>query len=255
MSAHHGSRRPIEIRRWLVDGDLSAGRCAGLNPRLVNISGALAGGSDYDDFGAVRSQTGSSSIFGFSGEQTDGSGLVYLRGRYYGPVVGRFLSADDRMPNGPGTPGYNLYGYVANNPTTLTDPSGHASGVEYAANVVTKTPKPFWYDAMWAGRVVEEAGPMAPGYGIYLKLLALGLALAIIPSDQGQLRQSPSPKLPLAPPNASPTPSGSPETATQTSPLQAPAPLDTTSRARTGEPVYRVYQSRGETRSDYSGRQ
>jgi hypothetical protein len=35
------------------------------------------------------------------------------------------------QPNAPGTQGYNLYAYVANNPTTWLDPSGHnpAAGV------------------------------------------------------------------------------------------------------------------------------
>lgn len=40
-------------------------------------------------------------------------------------MTGRFLSADPVQPNAPGTQGYNLYAYVANNPTTWVDPSGH----------------------------------------------------------------------------------------------------------------------------------
>jgi hypothetical protein len=35
------------------------------------------------------------------------------------------LSADSVQPNGPGTQGFNLYVYVANNPTTWIDPTGH----------------------------------------------------------------------------------------------------------------------------------
>ncbi|MCB0187996.1 MAG: hypothetical protein KDE31_27200, partial [Caldilineaceae bacterium] len=37
-----------------------------------------------------------------------------------------FLSADPVQPNAPGTQGYNLYAYVANNPTTWVDPSGYS---------------------------------------------------------------------------------------------------------------------------------
>ena len=33
------------------------------------------------------------------------------------------------QPNAPGSQGYNLYAYVANNPTRWTDPSGHAFGI------------------------------------------------------------------------------------------------------------------------------
>ena len=44
----------------------------------------------------------------------------------YSPGLGRFLSRDTVSPTAPGTQGYNPYAYAANNPTTWTDPSGHA---------------------------------------------------------------------------------------------------------------------------------
>ena len=48
------------------------------------------------------------------------------------PSLGRFLSADSVQPNAPGTQGYDPYAYVANNPTTWTDPSG-----DFASNEAT----------------------------------------------------------------------------------------------------------------------
>ena len=104
---------------------------------LSDGSGALSGTADYSVFGAVRSQSGASSTFGYTGEQTDAAtGLVYLRARYLSPALGRFLSADSVQPNAPGTTGYNTYAYVANNPTTWTDPSGHqvAAGAPRGGN-------------------------------------------------------------------------------------------------------------------------
>jgi signal peptidase I len=43
---------------------------------------------------------------------------VFVRARYLNPALGRFTSADSVQPNAPGTRGYNVYSYVANNPTT-----------------------------------------------------------------------------------------------------------------------------------------
>jgi RHS repeat-associated protein len=96
---------------------------------VADASGVLVGSADYDVFGAVRGTSTTGSSFGFTGEQTDAeTGLLFLRSRYYAPGSGRFLSADTVQPNAPGTQGYHLYAYVANNPTTWTDPSGHLAG-------------------------------------------------------------------------------------------------------------------------------
>ncbi len=86
--------------------------------------------TDHDAFGAVRSQSGASLSLGFTGQLTDPStGFIDLRARELDPTLGRFLSADTVQPNAPGTQGYNLYAYTANNPTTWTDLSGHVAGL------------------------------------------------------------------------------------------------------------------------------
>ncbi len=77
----------------------------------------------------MLSQTGSSLALGYTGQLTDPStGFVDLRARELDPTLGRFLSADTVQPNAPGTQGYNLYAYTANNPTTWTDLSGNSVG-------------------------------------------------------------------------------------------------------------------------------
>ncbi len=93
---------------------------------VTNLAGTLTGTADYDTFGAVRASTGTGSVFGYTGEQFDAeTGYTYLRARYLNPALGRFTSADTIQPNAPGTQGFNLYAYVASNPTTWVDPSGH----------------------------------------------------------------------------------------------------------------------------------
>jgi len=92
---------------------------------LADEAGSLVGTASYEAFGAPRTSSGASSLFGFTGEPTDATGLVYLRARTLDPATGRFLSADSVIPNAPGTSGYNLYAYAGNDPTTWTDPTGH----------------------------------------------------------------------------------------------------------------------------------
>ena len=89
----------------------------GSTVNLCDSSGNVTVSYTYDAFGAIRSQTGSSSNYWkFAGEQRDEeSGFDYLRARYYDPEVGRFLGED---PLGGG------FAYVSNNPVNLVDPSG-----------------------------------------------------------------------------------------------------------------------------------
>jgi RHS repeat-associated protein len=99
---------------------------------VTDASGAVIGAASYDVFGATRDATGTLGTFGFTGEQEDPTGLLFLRARYYNPQVGRFLSADALQPNAFGTGGWNQYGYVAGNPTTSVDPTGFGPLVEYS---------------------------------------------------------------------------------------------------------------------------
>jgi len=73
--------------------------------------------AQYDVYGALTSHPGSTSDEqGFAGEQTDPTGLQYLRARYYDPSTGRFLSRDPL--------GSHSYYYANDNPVSATDPTG-----------------------------------------------------------------------------------------------------------------------------------
>lgn len=96
---------------------------------LAGSSGSPAGSASFEAFGARRTSSGTTSVFGFAGEPMDGTGFVDLRARALDPGIGRFLSIDTVRPNAPGGQGYNLYSYVANNPATWIDPSGHYAQV------------------------------------------------------------------------------------------------------------------------------
>jgi RHS repeat-associated protein len=80
----------------------------------------------YHPFGTVRYTEGANPTdFGFAGQRHDGTGLVFMRARYYDPLLARFASADTIVPE-PGNPqGLNRFAYVGNNPVRYVDPSGH----------------------------------------------------------------------------------------------------------------------------------
>jgi RHS repeat-associated protein len=78
----------------------------------------------YDSFGNVRSETnaGTDFRFGYTGRELDGeTGLYYYRARYYDAQTGQFIGQD---PLSFGATDTNLYRYVFNSSTNLTDPSG-----------------------------------------------------------------------------------------------------------------------------------
>lgn len=91
--------------------------------QVANTSGMVGEPWAYDPFGNPLGASGSSA-YGYAGKWTDGTGLQYLRARYYSPEQGRFITRDPFTGylNQPST--LNPYAYVTNDPINLTDPSG-----------------------------------------------------------------------------------------------------------------------------------
>ena len=88
----------------------------------LSTAGAVQTRYGYDPYGvATATGTASDNPFQFTGRENDGTGLLAYRNRYYNPAWGRFVSED---PIGLQGGDVNLYRYVRNNPTALTDPSG-----------------------------------------------------------------------------------------------------------------------------------
>lgn len=92
---------------------------------VTDSTGAVEQTMDYDVFGRMRSMTGANgTTYTFTGEENDGSALIYLRARYYDPATGRFLSRDPYPADVHDTQTIHRYVYVKNNPTNYVDPSG-----------------------------------------------------------------------------------------------------------------------------------
>lgn len=75
---------------------------------------------EYDVFGAIRSEVGTSdNPRKFTGKEYESDVKLYYYGaRYYDPHIGRFVSRD------PAGDGLNWYAYAFNNPLFFIDPTG-----------------------------------------------------------------------------------------------------------------------------------
>jgi RHS repeat-associated protein len=87
---------------------------------VSNGTGGTDGTARYDAWGVRLSGTGVIPQYGYTGREPDGTGLIYYRGRYYDPALGRFTQRDPIGLAG----GLNQYAYVGNNPINYTDPTG-----------------------------------------------------------------------------------------------------------------------------------
>ena len=87
--------------------------------QMTSITGGVTLAKSYEPYGEVLSSTGSGAgMYGFTGEQTDNTSLVFLRARYYAPGQGRFITAD------PSRQERNLYWYSLSDPVNRVDHSG-----------------------------------------------------------------------------------------------------------------------------------
>jgi len=82
---------------------------------MVDDTAVVQSSVSFDPYGNPMSPYGEG--FGFTGEQTDANGSVFLRARYYEPAMGTFIKRDPAE-----TP--NRYAYVSGNPVNMIDPSG-----------------------------------------------------------------------------------------------------------------------------------
>ncbi|HEV2362738.1 MAG TPA: RHS repeat-associated core domain-containing protein, partial [Caulobacteraceae bacterium] len=100
---------------------------------VTDSSGNVLQRLSYDAWGMRRNPDGTVPVNpitgiitrGFTGEEMmDDVGLINFNARLYDPQLGRFLAADPAMRNEYLDKLLDRYGYVGDNPLSLTDPSG-----------------------------------------------------------------------------------------------------------------------------------
>jgi RHS repeat-associated protein len=149
---------------------------------MTNAAGAVVSRSSYDVFGerSLAAGTDLGQPFGFTGREHDQSGLVYARQRYLSTIHGQWTQVDPAgMIDGP-----NRYGYVAGNPTGLSDPMGLCfwTAFEREFEFGLRANREFfsygpWRDGFFAKFTVEKVIKMVAGFFVaYFVAKEVGLA-------------------------------------------------------------------------------
>jgi RHS repeat-associated protein len=117
----------MNATRWVVVAALSLGSVAAHAQEVAPAAEAPASERAAVQPSAEASSQGTR--FGFTGHEYDAeTGLYYMKGRYYDPQTGRFLTEDPFA----GTPfepaSLHRYLYAYGNPTVYVDPSGKCVG-------------------------------------------------------------------------------------------------------------------------------
>jgi RHS repeat-associated protein len=130
---------------YLADG-------LGSTMAIVDADGHVENGYTYDVYGEPTVTGSLANEFDFAGQQTDPTGLQYLRARYYDPATGVFLSREplERLPGWMGNP----FGYAGGNAVSRTDPTGliPMEGCEPSCQVSAGPPGWFAPEGRWFER-------------------------------------------------------------------------------------------------------
>ncbi len=120
----YGNGRIAQYRAGGADYFL--GDALGSVRQLVDADGEVTLAKNYEPYGELMDSAGSGGTsYGYTGEMTDLTGLVYLRARYYAPWQGRFLSRDTWEGDYTRSLSLNKWIYVESNPANFVDPSGY----------------------------------------------------------------------------------------------------------------------------------
>ena len=146
----------------MTTATLPSSTCLGSTMAVVDASGVVQDSYTYDVYGTPPKTGSLANEFDFAGQQTDGTGLQYLRARYYDPATGTFLSRDPltAQPTWFGSPS----AYGSGNPASAAGPSGLCGwDVWNCGDEVINSVSGAFESTVWAARAAGSA--IAAGYG------------------------------------------------------------------------------------------
>jgi RHS repeat-associated protein len=142
-------RHGTTLYRYIFVGDRRLARSDGTNKRffhqdhlgsvraITDGNGAVVRRYDYRPFGEVLSTSGTLwNHIGFTGHESDATGLVYMTARYHDPRLARLISPDSIVPDPSNPQDLARYSYVRNDPMRYRDPTGHEPYVDHEGHVV-----------------------------------------------------------------------------------------------------------------------
>ncbi|WP_133051129.1 RHS repeat-associated core domain-containing protein [Ruminiclostridium hungatei] len=96
--------------------------------QLTDASGSSVKSYDYDAFGNEKNpDANDTNVFRYCGEYFDKeTGTIYLRARYYDPMIGGFITEDSVWGKDSDPLSLNLYTYCGNNPIDYIDQTGNS---------------------------------------------------------------------------------------------------------------------------------
>jgi RHS repeat-associated protein len=142
---------------------------------LTDATGAVTDRYDYDAFGNIISQVGSTpNVYLYSGEQNDPNlGFYYLRARYLNVSTGRFVTMDTFGGDRQSPLSLHKYLYSSGNPVNRIDPSGRLDLTELTTALTINsilTAIPTLSNVAAAGIFSKFYGslPDAVGFGVFV---------------------------------------------------------------------------------------
>jgi RHS repeat-associated protein len=95
---------------------------------MTDASGAVIGRASYGAYAeVVQKDAALTTSFLFNGQfgvQTDDDGLLYMRARYYSPLIKRFINQDSVLGSIDSSASLNRFAYANGDPASLIDPFG-----------------------------------------------------------------------------------------------------------------------------------